>query len=159
MTLRTLQRFDNDIMWYNFYAFLSIDFLYFNLFSVCSQINFFFFFWNSLHKGLKRKKEFLIFRHFFRGSFNFYVGLFIFEEIFCWIAWVTFRWIAVLFSFHLDSHRTNYVSNEYKKELKTSHWLNNICLWLISRSDFLLKVAARNCIKKDRQRNSLIHKT
>ena len=38
---------------------------------------------------------------------SFCVSFFIFEEIFCWIiAWVTFRWILVLFSFHLNSHKT-----------------------------------------------------
>ena len=50
------------------------------------------FFWNSLDKGLKKQKGFLS-----SGissdilSFFFYVSAFISEEIFCWIAWVTFR--------------------------------------------------------------------
>ena len=93
-----------------------------------------FFFWMSLDKDLKQK-GFLILRHFFRRSFNFfYASLFMFEEIFCRIAWITFIWIVVLFSFHSNSHKTNYICKECKKELKTSHWFNNVCFRLISIS-------------------------
>ena len=58
---------------------------------------------------------------------SFFVRLFIFEEIFCWTAWVTFSWIVVLFSFHFNSHKTSYVCKKCKKELKKSHWFN-VCL-------------------------------
>ena len=67
---------------------------------------------------------------------SFYVSLFMFKEIFCWIAWVTFRGFAVLFSFCFNSHKTNYVCNKCKKELKKSCWLKNVRLRLISRLDF-----------------------
>ena len=156
MTLRTLKRFDNDITWYDFYALLSIDFLNFNPFSVCSQTIFFV----SLDKGLKSRSSL------FPGISSevlltsFYVGLSIFEEIFCWIVSATFRWVVVLFSFRLNPHRTNYVFNEYKKGLKTSHWLNKVCLRLISRSDLcFLKSLLKMVLNKERQRNRLIHKT
>ena len=69
---------------------------------------------------------------------SFYVSLFIFEEIFCRIAWVTFRWIVVLFSFHFHSHKTNYVSipSSPKNNSRKSCWPNNVWLRLICRLDF-----------------------
>ena len=100
-------------------------------------------------KVFKSKKDFLIFRYFFRHSLNFFLSLFIIEEIFCWITWVTFRWIAVLFSFCFNPHKINYVRKECKKELKTSLWLNKVRLQLISRLDLCsLKVLAHNFIKQ-----------
>ena len=83
--------------------------------------------------------------------------MFIFEEIFCWIAWITFRWIAVLFSFHLNSHKNNYASKECKKELKKSRWLNNMHIRLISRVDFVCfwKSLLIILLNKERQRVSL----
>ena len=95
------------------------------------------FFWTSLDKGFKKQKRGFLFSDISSDVhlISFYVSLFIFEDIICWIARVTFRWIVVLFSFRLNSHNTNYVCKECKKELKTSHWLNDVCLWLISRLD------------------------
>ena len=92
-------------------------------------------------KVLKSKKGFLIFRYFFRHSLNFFLSLFIFEEIFCWI--------AVLFSFCFNPNKINYVCKECKKELETSLWLNKVRLQLISRFDLCsLKVLAHNFIKQ-----------
>ena len=79
---------------------------------------------------------------------SFYISLFIFEEIFCWIAWVTFRWIVVLFSYCFNFHKTNYACKECKKELKISHWLNNVCLQSIFRLDWCAS------LNKERQRKS-----
>ena len=73
----------------------------------------------------KAKKQFLIFSYFFRRSFNFFVCYFVYIwRDFFWIAWVTFRWIVVLFSFSFNSHKTNYLYTECKKELKKIRWLN-----------------------------------
>ena len=76
------------------------------------------FFWISLDKGLKNAKRGFLFSGISSDDFiiSFYVWLFIFEEIFFWIAWVTFRWILFFyFSFSFKSHKTNYVSKECKK--------------------------------------------
>ena len=80
------------------------------------------FFWISLDKGFKKQKRGFLFSGISSDVLliSFYVSLFIFEDIFCWIARVTFRWILVLFSFCLNSHNTNYVCKECKKEPKTS---------------------------------------
>ena len=61
-----------------------------------------------------------------------YISLLLFKEIFCWIAWVTFKWIVVLFSFCFNSCKTMHAKIA-KKSSKKSHWLNNIHLLLISR--------------------------
>ena len=87
----------------------------------------------------------------------FYVSLFTFEGIFCWIAWIAFRWVSALFSFCFNSHKTNYVCKEGKKEFKKSCWLNNVHLWLISRLDFVWfqKFLLVILLNKERQRKSL----
>ena len=95
------------------------------------------FFWISLDKGLKKPKGGFLFSGISSDVLllSFIVSFFILEEIFCWTAWVTFGWIVVLFAFRFNSHKTNYVYKECKKELKASHWLNKVCLQLISRLD------------------------
>ena len=74
-------------------------------------------FWISLDKGFKKQKRGFLFSGISSDVLliSFYVSLFIFEDIICWIARVTFRWILVLFSFCLNSHNTNYVFKECKK--------------------------------------------
>ena len=95
------------------------------------------FFWISLDKDLKKQKSSFLFSVISSDILliSFYVSLFIFEEIFYRIAWVTFRWIVVLFSLSFNSHKTNYLCKECKKELKKSRWLNNVRLRVISRLD------------------------
>ena len=101
------------------------------------QLAHIFFFELVLDKGLKKQKSSFLFSVISSDvlliSFN--VSLFIFDEIFYWIEWVTFRWIVVLFSFSFDSYKTSYLCKECKKELKKSRWFNSVCLQVISRLD------------------------
>ena len=95
------------------------------------------FFWISLDKGLKKsKKGFLIFRHFFRRFLNFFLCsvVYIWRDFFL-NSMSNFNMNLVLFSFCFNSHKTNYVWKECKKESMKSHWLNNVRLKLISRID------------------------
>ena len=139
----------------NFYAFLTNHFLNFNPFLACSQRKHVF--WISLDKGLKKQKSSFLFSVTSSDLLlvSFYASLFIFEEIFYWIAWVTFRWIVVLFSFSFNFHKTNYLWKRCKKELKKSHWLNNVHLQVISRLDLFTSKSPCSWFyytKKDKER-------
>ena len=87
------------------------------------------FFLNKSRQRFKKEKRYFLFSGISSDILlliSFYVSLYIFEYIFCWITWVTFRWIVLLFSFCFHCHKTNYVSND---------WNNNVYLWLIPRLD------------------------
>ena len=53
-----------------------------------------------------------------------------------------------IFSFCFNFRKTNYACKECKKELKLSHWLNNVCLQSFSRLDWCAS------LNKERQRKS-----
>ena len=138
MTLRTLQRDYMKIMILHGRIFMLYSQLIFSIlthFQCAHNVNNFLI---SVEKGFKKNKKGFWFPGFYSEVLliSFYVSLFMFEEIFCWIAWVTFRWIVVLFSFRFNSYKTNYIWKECKKMLRTSHWLNNVSLQLISRLPF-----------------------
>ena len=98
------------------------------------------FFLISSRQSLKKQKSSFLFSVISSDVLliSFYVSLFIFDEIFYWIEWVTFRWIVVLFSFSFNSRKTSYLCKECKKELKKSCWFNNVCLQVISRLDLFV---------------------
>ena len=117
---------DNDIMILHgviLKLFSQLNFSIFTCFQCAHNVNNIFSI--NLDKGLEKQKGFFSFSGISSDvlSISFYVNLFKFEEIFCWIAWATFRGIVVLFSFHFNSYKINYVCKKCKKELKTSHWL------------------------------------
>ena len=108
------------------------------------------FFLNKSRQRFKKEKRYFLFSGISSDILlliSFYVSLYIFEYIFCWITWVTFRWIALLFSFCFHCHKTNYVSND---------WNNNVCLQLIPRLD--LCAPGIILLNKERQRTSLFAK-
>ena len=111
----------------------------------------------ELHKNIQSNKKGFLVSGISSDNLliSFYVSLFIFEEIFCRITWVTFRLIVVLFSFCFSSHKTNYVCKECKKKLKKNCWLNNVRLQLISRLDLCAFKKELNSLNLTK----LVHKT
>ena len=107
-------------------------------------------FLNKSRQRFKKEKQYFLFSGISSDILlliSFYVSLYIFEDIFCWITRVTFRWIVLLFSFCFHCHKTNYVSND---------WNNNVCLRLIPRLD--LCAPGLILLNKERQRTSLFAK-
>ena len=137
MTLRTLQRLFEIMVLHGRIFMLFSQFIFSILTRFQCAQNVIKFFLNYSRQRFKKAKWGLLFSGISSDVFliSFYVSLFIFDEIFCWIAWITIRWIVVLFSFRFKSHKTNYVCKECERGLKASHWLDNVCLRLISRLD------------------------